>query len=417
MKILLVHNSYLLDGGEDVVFETEKSQLLSAGHKVWTYTRRNHEIRSYNWRQKASLPLRATWAWDTVKELRKIIAGDRPDVAHFHNTFPLVSPAAYYVCREAGIPVVQTLHNPRLICPAATLHRNGHACEDCVGKLFAWPAVIHSCYRDSRAQSATVAAMLASHRLLKTWERLIDRYIVSTKYFAARFAAAGLPADRISVKNHFIARPHPLAQRVRDYALFVGRLAPEKGVHILLTAWKKLAGIPLKIRGDGPLLPLVQEHMAAQGSTIDWIPRLSREELYYLFDGARFLVWPSQGLYETFGLVAIEAFAAAVPVIASGAGAMAEVVCDGATGLHFKSGSAEDLASAVAWAWSHPNEMAAMGRTALAEYESKYTPERNYQSLMTIYRSAIENRNLTAQTNTDALASSPATSPGIEPLA
>lgn len=417
MKILLVHNSYLLDGGEDVVFETEKFQLLCAGHKVSTYTRRNHEIHSYNWRQKASLPLRATWAWDTVKELRESIAEDRPDVVHFHNTFPLVSPAAYYVCREAGVPVVQTLHNPRLMCPAATLYRNGQACEDCIGKRFAWPAVVHACYRDSRAQSATVAAMLASHRLLKTWDRLIDRYIVSTKYFAARFAAAGLPPDRISVKGHFIARPYLPAERTRDYALFVGRLAPEKGVQTLLDAWQKLAGIPLKIRGDGPLLSLVQEHMSAQGSTIEWIPRLSREALTALFDGARFLVWPSQGLYESFGLVAIEAFAAAVPVIASGAGAMAEVVCDSSTGLHFKSGSAEDLASVVAWAWNHPDEMKAMGRTALAEYESKHTPERNYESLMAIYQSVIENRSFVAQTSPNPVTRAAASAPGIEPLA
>jgi glycosyltransferase involved in cell wall biosynthesis len=377
MKILLVHNAYQQPGGEDVVYENEKSLLQMAGHRVSTYIRHNDEILGYSGLQMARLAPRTIWAWDTLREMRKQITCERPDVVHFHNTFPLISPSAYLACREAGVPVVQTLHNPRLLCPAATLYRNGAACEECVGKSIAWPAIVHGCYRNSRAQSAVVAAMLAFHRRFETWHKLVDRFIVSTEFFARKFAAAGLPADRISVKPHFVARSRQKLSRLRDYALFVGRLSPEKGVRTLLEAWNHTPPIPLKIRGDGPLLPLLKGRAGA---------------LTRLFQQARFLVWPSEGLYESFGLVAVEAFACGVPVVASKTGVMEELVRDGITGLHFKSGDAADLAAEVEWAWSHPAEMEAMGRAARTEYESKYTPERNYQMLIDIYRSVIESR-------------------------
>ena len=157
----------------------------------------------------------------------------------------------------------------------------------------------------------------------------------------------------------------------------------------LLDAWRLTSGVPLKVRGDGSLLPLVQQHANDRSLDINWLPRLPSEDLIQLFQGARFLVWPSEGLYETFGLVAIEAFACGVPVIASKSGVAQEIVRDGRTGLHFAAGDARDLARTVEWAWAHPNEMEAMGREARREYEEKYTPERNYKILMNIYQSAI----------------------------
>lgn len=385
MKILLVHNSYQHNGGEDVVFHAEKELLAAAGNQVITYTRSNHEIEGYNWQQKAQLAYRTVWARDTLIHMREIIASNRPDIAHFHNTFPLVSPSAYLACHESGVPVVQTLHNPRLLCPAATLYRNRAACEECSTTTTYWPGILHRCYRDSRLQTAVVSAMLATHRRLNTWGKLVDRYIVSTGFFARKFIDAGLPANRISVKPHFASGNRRLGPANGEYALFVGRLAPEKGVLTLLKAWQSAGPIPLKIRGDGPLFPHVHRTIIEQAIPIELLPRLSQEDLIDVFQQARFLIWPSEGLYETFGLVAVEAFASGIPVIASNLGAMAEIVRDGETGLHFKSGDAADLATKVAWAWNHPAEMHAMGLAARAEYELKYTPERNYEMLMQIY--------------------------------
>jgi glycosyltransferase involved in cell wall biosynthesis len=386
MKIFLVHNSYQQIGGEDVVFENERELLSAHGHDVCTYTRHNDEINSYGLIAKTTLPLRTLWAWDSAAQMHQIIRRERPDIAHFHNTFPLISPAAYYACREAEIPVVQSLHNPRLICPAATFYRDGKACVECLGKTPAWPAIRHACYRDSRAQTAVISGMLALHWYLNTWNRLVDSYIVFTDFYRRAFVDAGFPSEKIHIKPHFVPSDPGIKRRPRDYALFVGRLAPEKGVRTLLEAWGRLPlSIPLKIRGEGPLLPQIPQ---LSGHNIQVVPRLNREQLTALMHGARFLIWPSEGYYETFGLIAVEAFACGVPVIASRSGVMAEIIHDQRTGLHFTQGDPQDLAAKVEWAWTHPTQMAAMSVAARAEYEMKYTPEHNYDVLMEIYGEA-----------------------------
>jgi glycosyltransferase involved in cell wall biosynthesis len=389
MKILLVHNSYQQIGGEDVVFENDRDLLSARGHQVCTYTRRNDEIDRYGLIAKTTLPLRTLWAWDSAAKLRQIIQRERPHIAHFHNTFPLISPAAYYACREAEIPVVQSLHNPRLICPAATFYRDGKACVECLGKTPAWPAIRHACYHHSRAQTAVISGMLALHSFLNTWNRLVDAYIVFTDFYRRAFIDAGFPSEKIHIKPHFVPSDPGIKDHPKDYALFIGRLAPEKGVPTLLEAWSRLKAlsVPLKIRGDGPLLAQIPQFNS--GHNIQVIPRLNREELIALVHGARFLVWPSDGYYETFGLVAIEALACGVPVIASRSGAMAEVIHHQRTGLHFTSGDPQDLAAKVEWAWTHPIEMKAMSVASRMEYEMKYTAERNYGVLMEIYYKAV----------------------------
>jgi glycosyltransferase involved in cell wall biosynthesis len=388
MKVLTAHNYYQWPGGEDTVFASEQELLRSVGHQVVTYIRHNDEIAAYGLWQKGTLGLRTVWAWDSYREIKALLRAEKPDVAHFHNTFPLISPAAYYACREAGVPVVQSLYNPRLICPAATLYRRGLVCEECVGRTLALPGMLHACYRGSRLQTSVVATMLALHRLLGTWQRPVSMYIVATEFYRRRFIAAGLPAAKVVVKPHFVS-PDP-GTKLGDgsYCLFIGRLAPEKGVNTLLEAWRRLRNIPLRIRGEGPLFGEANNLACTGRHKVELVPRLSNCDLVALIKGARFLVWPSEGFYETFGLVAVEAFACGVPVIASRLGAMQEIVEDGRTGLHFTPGDADDLAAKVEWAWTHPDEMQEMGRAARAEYEAKYTAERNCQMLMDIYARA-----------------------------
>jgi glycosyltransferase involved in cell wall biosynthesis len=217
---------------------------------------------------------------------------------------------------------------------------------------------------------------------------MVSVYVVSTKFYRRKFIEAGFPPEKIAVKPHFVEDPS-VTRWDGGYALFVGRLAPEKGVPILLNTWEMIAGVPLKIRGDGPLLPEVEKAAQRSGGLIEMVPRLDRDELNNLIAGARFLIWPSQGYYETFGYVAAEAFSCGVAVIASRVGVAEEVVADHQTGLHFAASDPEDLAAKVRWAWSHPNEMDDMGRMARLEYENKYTPERNYPMLMDVYRQVL----------------------------
>ena len=250
MKIMLVHNYYQQSGGEDVVFEAEAQLLRDKGHEVLTYTNSNDNLSS----NQLKLAINTIWSSDEASKLRKFIREKRPDVAHFHNTFMKISPAAYYACKEENIPIVQSLHNPRIICPAASLRRNGEVCELCVGKTFAWPGIVHNCYRNSKAATSVVATMLAFHRMLGTWKKVIDQYIVFTDFYLTKFKESGtFPVDKMVIKPHFIA-PDPLErdnEEAGDYALFIGRLDPEKGVQAILDAWEDLPHIPLKFRAGG----------------------------------------------------------------------------------------------------------------------------------------------------------------------
>jgi len=388
MKLLIAHNRYRYPGGEDQVFSREGELLRSAGHQVVEYVRHNREIPEHNVLNSLRVGMRTLWARDSAHDLRQILRRENPDLVHFHNTFPLISPAAYYACKQEGIPVVQSLHNPRFMCPAATLSREGKACEDCLGKTVPWQGIVHACYHNSHCQTTVVAGMLALHRLLGTWQEQVDAYIVFTEFFRQKFIAAGLPPDKIFVKPHFLNTDPGVKQESGDYALFVGRLAPEKGVPMLLKAWQNLRHIPLRIRGEGSLEKDVNQFKRSS-PLVDTLPFLSQKECFDLMKGARFLVWPSAGYYETFGLVAIEAFACGTPVIASRSGAMQELVADGNTGLHFEPNNAEDLAAKVEWAWNHPREMKVMGEAGRREFLSKYTATPNLETLERIYGRAI----------------------------
>lgn len=385
MQILLVHNAYQDSGGEDTAFCNETCLLRRAGHEVEEYRDNNNRIRELS---PIRLGLQTIWSECSRKKLRDVLMEFRPDVVHFHNTFPLISPAAYWAGHELGIPVVQTLHNYRLLCPGAALYRDGNVCEDCLQKTVKWPGVLHSCYRGSQAATGAVAAMLATHRFLGTWQQKVSVYIALSEFSRRKFIEGGLPAAKIAVKPNFVACDPGARDSTGEYVLFVGRLSREKGPELLLRAWKKLRlAIPLRIVGDGPLRDELEREVVGLNN-VAFDGTLERALVRDFMKHARFLVLPSQ-CYENFPSVIAEAYACGVPVVAPRLGAMAEIVRDGVTGLHFEPCSTEDLAAKVEWAWAHPVSMEEMGRAARAEFEAKYTAERNYQLLMEIYEQAL----------------------------
>lgn len=386
MKILVAHNRYQEHGGEDAVVEAEVRLMEAHGHRVTRYHRHNDELKRGGALAAITVGIDTIWSVKSLREVRALIAKEKPDVAHFHNTFPLISPAIYDACADFGVPVVQTLHNYRLLCPASTLMREGTVCEACLGRSIAWPGIAHACYRGSYATTTAVAAMLAVHRAMGTWRRKVDLYIALSEFARRKFIAGGLPAERIAVKPNFVD-PDPGPKRgLGEYALFVGRLAEYKGLRVLLDAWARLRpAIPLRIAGGGPLLEEITAGIKEkQLGSIQLVGRASRGEIMSLIQGARFLVFPSVW-FEGFPVTIAEAFACGLPVIASRLGSLAEIVNDSGNGLLFTAGDAADLASKVEWAWAHPAEMQAMGREARAEYEAKYTAERNYEQLVTFW--------------------------------
>lgn len=391
MKIVLVHNKYREAGGEDTVFDNEKRLLERKGHSVVVYLRSNTEVRDESFWGRLALVPQMVWSSKTRREFAAILKQERPDIVHVHNTFMVISPSIYYACGEEGVPVVQTLHNFRLLCPAADFFRDGAICSECVDQTLL-RGLVHGCYR-SRSATASVTLMLAFHRALDTWRALVTRFIALTEFARSRFVAAGFPADRFVVKPNF-ADPDPgERQGTGGYALFVGRLVENKGLGTLLNAWKELrAQCPLQIVGDGPERPALEAQVPElQLSRVNFRGRLGSSAVIEAMKGARFLLVPSTW-YEGFPMCIAESFACGIPVLCSKLGAMAEIVEDHVTGLHFHRADPQDLARKVEWAWNHPAELAEMGHAARHKYETQYTAEKNYSLLMEIYEQALARR-------------------------
>jgi glycosyltransferase involved in cell wall biosynthesis len=386
MRILVCHNFYQQPGGEDEVFRAEVELLRHFGHEVATFEMDNDAVETMS---KPALMAATVWNGRSYAAMRQAVRKLNAEVVHFHNTFPLISPAAYSAARAEGAAVVQTLHNFRLLCPGANLFRDGKACEDCIGKRMPWPGVVHKCYRQSTTASAAVATLITVHHGIGTWRNAVDLYLAPTEFARGKFIAGGLPADNLMVKPNFVDPDPGVATGDGGYAIYVARLSHEKGLETLLAAWERLGGaVPLKIIGDGPLAPQVT---AAQQHTpnIDWLGRRPLAEVYDAIGRAMLLVFPSR-CYETFGRVAVEAYAKGTPVIASRHGAAGDIVRDGVTGTLFEPGNAEALAEGVRRMLGDRLTLSNMRSAARREYEAKYTGAANHKQLMTAYRRALE---------------------------
>jgi len=405
MKILFVHNYYQQPGGEDTVFRAERDMLREYGHTVIEYTDHNDRIKTMS---PLAVARDTIWSGYSYSRISKILKEEKPDIAHFHNTFPLISPSAYYACKKMKVPVIQTLHNYRLLCPAAIFYRDGQICEECIGNkvplyktiedyqnftkkdrktmLFPYPAVLHSCYHKSKFRSAMVAMYLFIHRISGTWQNKVDAYIALTEFSKKKFIEGGLPGEKIFVKPNFVHPDPGMREGSGDYALFVGRLSPEKGIMTLLKAWEELKDIPLKIAGDGPLMNEVRGLLRIkQMQHIEILGSKSKSEIIDLMKKSKFLVVPSV-CYENFPMTIIEAFTCGVLVMASKLGGMGEIIENGVTGLHFTPNTPNDLIKKASWAWEHKKERKKIGETGKAEFKEEYSFKDSYTYLINIYK-------------------------------
>lgn len=377
-RVLVVHNAYQQRGGEDAVVEAEVALLRAHGHAVELYMRHNDDAQAMG---LPALGRDTVWSPRTGRDLRLLFSQFKPDVVHVHNSFPLISPSVYWAAAQAGVPVVQTLHNFRLICPQALLLREGRICEDCVGRV-PWRAVQHGCYRGSMAQSAAVATMLQVHRAMGTWSEKVTLYIALNGFCRDKFIEGGLPAERIRVKPNFVDLP-AAAPQAREGFLFVGRLSREKGLGVLAQALgHRPAGVVVYAAGSGP-----DEGLLDDVTGIQRLGALKPEDVYAQMARRSALVLPSIW-YENFPRTLVEAYANGLPVIASRLGAMATLVEDGHTGLLFEPGNAADLAAKLAWAEANPLALREMGSNARHRYEAELTGAVNHRQLQAIYEEA-----------------------------
>lgn len=383
MKILVVHNAYQMRGGEDSVVEAEIALLRGAGYEVRLECVSNDDISGTMAAARAFIkapydPARARWIRDMVRR-------DNIAIVHVHNSFPRLTPAIHMGASAGGAAVVQTLHNYRLVCANALMLRDGQVCELCLHGR-SWPALKYRCYRDSLP--GTFAAVrtqwqMRAHR----WQDSVDQFIALTGFAAGKFVDSGLPADRISVKPNFRAAA-PTSPALRQGFLFVGRLSPEKGVHVLLDAFRSLPNLCLTIIGDGPDAAVLRERAPCN---VTFTGPLSPEDVQAHMLRAVALVMPSVW-YEGFPMTVVEAYASRLPVIASRIGSLAEIVRHSETGLLFEPGSADSLATMLREA--DQLELARMGELSREMYEELYTPERNLEMLLAIYSKALTRRRL-----------------------
>jgi glycosyltransferase involved in cell wall biosynthesis len=382
LRILVVQNHYIGFAGDDVVVTNESSLLSARGHVVSLWEMHNKDLTTLGSRIHTALNL--TYSCESKARLSRHIAEFRPDVMHCHNLFPQITVSAYDAAAEAGIPIVQTLHDFRSVCCInGFLYRNGRICELCVDGSPYWGAW-HRCYRDSWVGSFVSAHALDRQRRAGTLRQRVGCFIALSEPSRRQFIAAGLPEERIVIKPNFMFDPGTPPDGSRHGALFVGRLSPEKGVQTLVKSWERI-DFPLRVLGGGPL------HLNLSAELGRWISFLGHRpyaEVGPAMRQAQFLVMPSEYI-EGFPMVIVEAFANGLPVIASRLGTMADVIEDGVTGLHFTAGDPDDLAAKIAWAITHGDRMAEMGFAARRVYETRYSEETNYHSLLAIYQDAI----------------------------
>jgi glycosyltransferase involved in cell wall biosynthesis len=384
MNILMLHNRYLVPGGEDQSTAAEANLLQQQGCVVELLEEDNRRVEQLG---KARTAMRTIWSSESFHRIHNKLRTGKFDVLHVQNFFPLWSPSVYYAAAKCNVPVVQTLRNYRLMCVNAMFFRDSHVCEDCLGKRFPWPGILHACYRNSRAGSAVVAGMNGIHHLAGTWRTNIHVYVALTEFARDKYIAGGLPADKIVVKPNFVYPTPQPGPGQGGYALFVGRLSPEKGIVALLRAWQAAAhALPLKIVGDGPSSDAV-EIAARQNHGIEYLGRRSPAEVTQLMERAEFLVFPTE-CYEGMPRTVIESLAVGTPVLASNLGATATMVVPGETGFHFTAGSVAELSEQVEWCSQNLDQLHAMRPAARQAFERNYTGAANARMLLAIYERA-----------------------------
>jgi glycosyltransferase involved in cell wall biosynthesis len=380
----MLHNRYRILGGEEQSCVAEVALLRDHGHEVELLEEDNRRVEQLG---HARTALRTVWSRESYHRIHEKLQGSNFDILHVQNFFPLWSPSVYYAASRNHVPVVQTLHNYRLMCVNSLFFRDQHVCVECMGRLLPWRGVLHACYRDSRAASAVVAGMVGVHKLAGTWRNLIKTYIAVSEFARERYVAGGFPQEKIVVKPNFIhPTPSPGAGG-GGYALYVGRLSPEKGIATMLEAWKTARSpIPLKVVGEGPLAELV---IAAGRACpkIEYMGSKSLAEVLDLMRMAEFLVFPSEW-YETMGRTIMEAFAVGTPVVASSIGPPTTMVAAGETGFHFKPGNVDELRERVEWCSLNLAQLRGLRDKARQAFEASYTGAANIEMLLAIYRLA-----------------------------
>lgn len=380
----MVHARYALAGGEERVVDTQEAVLTSLGHQVVRYEEDNAQVANAGVGVKARTAVTSVWSRQSRRNVAFVIARERPDVVHVHNHFPRISPSVYAAANAAGVPVIQHLHNARLVCIQPFLLRDGAPCHKCVGHS-PLPGVRYRCYRDSYAESAVAASVQMAHRALGTWRNRVTRFVAVSESLAATYRASGVvPETKLVVCENGL--DHDPGARVpgddAGYALFAGRLSEEKGVDTLIDAARALPEIQVVIAGDGPARAGLEQH-AAGLANVSFAGHVERDRMFDLLRRARVLVAPSRG-EEPFGIAVIEAAAVGVPAVVSNSGALPDIVRDGQTGVVVSPDDPHAIVAALV-KLRDVTAAHALGAAARAQFEARFSPASFGPRLIALY--------------------------------
>lgn len=385
MRVLLVHGGYQQFGGEDSVVRAERELLERHGDEVFLFTRHNDEIKEFGVAGKAAFFPQTVYSWKTTGEIEDAVRSIRPDVAFVHNVYPLISPSVYHKLHALGVPAVQVLHNFRPFCTNGLFYTQGKVCEDCKGGNYL-NAIRKRCYKDSYILSGLYALTLGSNRLAGVVDKIAG-FICLTEFFKIKMREAGVPDSKLFVRPNFVYAP-PLGSSSNgsgNYALFLGRLSPEKGCWTLIRAFEQMPQVPLKIIGTGPQEQELRDYVRQKGiGNIEFLGFKSGDDKWQLLRNALCMVVPSEW-YENFPVTVLEAFMASKPVVASRMGGLPYIVEEGQTGVLFEAGKVEQLVSKIKTLAENPANAARMGAHGRHLSETKYGPEQGYMNLMNIF--------------------------------
>jgi glycosyltransferase involved in cell wall biosynthesis len=391
VKILLVHNFYRITGGECHAVRSQQRLLEKKGHRVILYSAHSSDLEQTTALNRLAAATRVRGNNRVCRDLQRVIREEKPDLAHVHNVFPILSPKIYPTLKQLGVPVVQTIHNLRLICPGGFMFTNGNVCEKCLHHSLN-NAVIHRCVQGNRISSLVYAD--AIHRAWrKGWfPDAIDRYLVLNNFFGEQLTARGIARSKQRVLPNFVEIPDTGHTAKKPYVLFLGRLSPEKGIHTLLEAWSELDGITLKIAGAGELEPLVKEQAAGRlKNRIEFLGYVEAEEKTRLLREAMATVTPSTW-YENCPISVLESLAAGTPALVTSMGGLPDLVRHGKDGFVFPPENSTALNKAVTQLRDNPSLVTALSANAFASAKDRFSPNVHYRGLMNIYGELLENK-------------------------
>ncbi|KYG82595.1 glycosyltransferase family 4 protein [Roseivirga echinicomitans] len=383
MKILQVHNIYKGKTGEETVVEEEKKILDRHGHCVIQFIKDNSDLDKYSKLDKIKILSSLHSSKSIGKELEEFIEKEKPDICHVHNTFPLITPIVYEVCKSKNVPVVQTLHNYKMVCTNSLLFRNGEVCEKCLNKSL-YNSIKFKCYRNSYFATAAQAHVIQYHRNKGTWDNLIDRYVCLTEFQKEKVFGDTLK-DKVVVKPNFLAENNLVTVR-EDFFLFVGRLNDSKGLQDLLYLFRRNTHSKFILIGKSDNPEIFRDF-----KNVKHLGERNRDVVLENMRKCKAVIFPSK-YYEGMPMVILEAFSLKKPVISRNRGAMASMINDGVNGLKYEIESG--LIDAINKMEENSALVNQLGERAYLDYKENYTEEKGYENLINLYAEVLSSRSL-----------------------